>query len=575
MEALILEIAREIADEGGQAWYAGGYVRDRLLGRDSEDYDVEVYGLALARLEPLLRSHGTVRAVGRAFGVLKFVTPRGEADFSIPRRENKEGSGHRGFVVDLDPTITPEEACSRRDFTVNAMLMNVLDGRVLDFFGGRRDLERRVLEQAPGREVRPTGDIDEVGRRGVRLNGMWDRLPCPMDEPASGEWETIRVPGVVTIHRKDRAMWVVRRFALPEWFEGRRALLHFGAVCMYCEVWLNGRYLGSHAGRGWGGGIYSQSHGYLVTLAGNQIVSNIACTDPTSAGDGGGVYLFGGEASLVENQIINNLGHGANDSSGGGMYLESLTWGEVLSNVIQSNVGSKTTNGYGSGLYVSSGRVRLAGNLIEDNWSHSGHGGGLDSAWSDLEITANRIISNTSRLGGGMYIRALKPVTITNNLIAQNDGGNFGGGACLWKCFSDPTQAILANNTIVDNGPDGVATSGSVVVTMTNNLLAGNPVGISTSEPASLTLTADTNLFWNGSDPITGTNAILADPLFAPGYYLHKGSPAIDAGVDIPWLTIDLDGVPRPLGGYDIGAYEGAVDWDWGAFLPLALRNAQ
>ncbi|MCD6361115.1 MAG: hypothetical protein J7M38_09640, partial [Armatimonadetes bacterium] len=133
------------------------------------------------------------------------------------------------WLDQIELAAVDEEAIKRRS----------LDGR---------DLELRVLEQAPGREVRPTGDIDEVGRRGVRLNGMWDRLPCPMDDPASGEWETIRVPGVVTIHRKDRAMWVVRRFALPEWFEGRRALLHFGAVCMYCEVWLNGRFLGSHAG---------------------------------------------------------------------------------------------------------------------------------------------------------------------------------------------------------------------------------------------------------------------------------------------------------------------------------------
>jgi hypothetical protein len=172
-----------------------------------------------------------------------------------------------------------------------------------------------------------------------------------------------------------------------------------------------------------------------------------------------------------------------------------------------------------------------------------------------------------------MLIRGSEPITIANNLIVQNEGGFRGGGIYLTDTYSDPTRAILANNTIADNGPDGVATWKSVVITMTNNLLVGNPVGILLSHPASVTLTADTNLFWNDSDPITGTNAILAGPLLAPDYRLRKGSPAIDAGVDIPWLTTDLDGDPRPLGGYDIGAYEDVEDWV--ALLPLMLCNSQ
>lgn len=329
--------------------------------------------------------------------------------------------------------------------------------------------------------------------------------------------------------------------------------------------------LGSHSGRGWGGGIYSysQDDSHLTTLVENQIVSNIAGTDPASNGDGGGVYVLGGEASLVGNQIVDNLGHGANQCRGGGVKLTSLAWGEVLTNVIRGNVGSRTTNGYGSGLYVSGGKVRVAGNHIEDNWSVSGNGGGLESAWSDLEITGNRIISNTSGAGGGMYIRSITPVTMANNLIVRNGGGFCGGGMYLVHLIPDPTPAILVNNTVADNSPDGIATWGYVVLTMTNNLLAGNPVGILASHPASLTLAADTNLFYDTSDLLTGTNGILEDPLLTADYRVPPGSPAVDRGLDVPWLTTDIDGNPRPQGGgYDLGAFEVLY-----VYLPLTLRN--
>ncbi|MBM4118342.1 HD domain-containing protein [bacterium] len=146
MRSLIRTLAEEIAAGGGRAYYVGGCVRDRLLGLPSLDLDIEVYGLPLAALEALLARHGRVQAVGRTFGILKFRARRGgEADFGLPRRESLSGRGHRGFTVDLDPSITPREACARRDFTVNAMLEDVLTGEVHDFFGGRADLAARRL----------------------------------------------------------------------------------------------------------------------------------------------------------------------------------------------------------------------------------------------------------------------------------------------------------------------------------------------------------------------------------------------------------------------------------------------
>ena len=98
-----LALARTIREAGGRALLVGGWVRDRLLELDSKDYDFEVYGLPVARLEEVLGKFGEVIAVGRAFGVLRV---KGlDIDFSIPRRDSKTGRGHRGFLVELDPGL--------------------------------------------------------------------------------------------------------------------------------------------------------------------------------------------------------------------------------------------------------------------------------------------------------------------------------------------------------------------------------------------------------------------------------------------------------------------------------------
>jgi tRNA nucleotidyltransferase (CCA-adding enzyme) len=145
----ILEQLQPILDAiqaaGGQPLIVGGAVRDILLGHSPKDLDVEVYQLDVERLAVALAPFGRIDAVGRSFGVLKLRTPAGqEFDFALPRRESKIGAGHRGFLAAPDPTMTPQEAAARRDFTINAMAITP-DGRVLDFFGGQDDLRARIL----------------------------------------------------------------------------------------------------------------------------------------------------------------------------------------------------------------------------------------------------------------------------------------------------------------------------------------------------------------------------------------------------------------------------------------------
>ncbi|HEX6161995.1 MAG TPA: HD domain-containing protein [Vicinamibacterales bacterium] len=145
-------IATVIADAGGRALCVGGFVRDRLRsqtrssagqGADgtAKDLDIEVFGIPQDQLLALLQSLGKVVPAGQAFPVYKL----GEIDVALPRRESKTGRGHKGFTVEGDHTMSFEDAARRRDFTINAIGWDPLTDEYLDPFGGRRDLELRVL----------------------------------------------------------------------------------------------------------------------------------------------------------------------------------------------------------------------------------------------------------------------------------------------------------------------------------------------------------------------------------------------------------------------------------------------
>jgi tRNA nucleotidyltransferase (CCA-adding enzyme) len=134
-------IALAIRDAGGRALIVGGWVRDRLLGRDSKDIDLEVYGVDAAPLRQILETFGRVETVGESFQVYKL----GDIDVSLPRRESKAGRGHRGFDVTGDPHLSIADAARRRDFTVNAIAWDPLTGEYEDPFDGRGDISRRVL----------------------------------------------------------------------------------------------------------------------------------------------------------------------------------------------------------------------------------------------------------------------------------------------------------------------------------------------------------------------------------------------------------------------------------------------
>lgn len=138
----VIELARAIRDEGGRALLVGGCVRDELMGIVPKDWDLEVYELAPERLREILDRFGTVNVVGEAFTVYKLGA---DLDVSLPRRERKSGRGHRGFVIEGDPSMSVAEATRRRDFTINAILQDPLTDEILDPFEGQKDIAGRTL----------------------------------------------------------------------------------------------------------------------------------------------------------------------------------------------------------------------------------------------------------------------------------------------------------------------------------------------------------------------------------------------------------------------------------------------
>ena len=121
-----------------RVYLVGGCVRDALLGREIYDYDIEVYDIKPAKLDELMAG---IRAsgVGKSYFIYKYKN----YDLGLPRSESKTGKTHKDFAVSYinDPSL----ASLRRDFTVNAMMMNIFNGEILDFHGGKKDLERKTL----------------------------------------------------------------------------------------------------------------------------------------------------------------------------------------------------------------------------------------------------------------------------------------------------------------------------------------------------------------------------------------------------------------------------------------------
>lgn len=139
------KICKIVKEAGGEAWYVGGYVRDRLLGKTPKDIDLEVYNIAPDYLPQLLIDNGVnVRAVGRSFPV--WTTDDG-VDIALPRVEVGDGLHHADNVrIKYDATMPVSEAMKRRDLTINTfMRCGAGDGRLVYCKGAMDDLRYGII----------------------------------------------------------------------------------------------------------------------------------------------------------------------------------------------------------------------------------------------------------------------------------------------------------------------------------------------------------------------------------------------------------------------------------------------
>ena len=178
-----------------RVYLVGGAVRDRLLGLTPRENDWVVVG---ARPEDLLNQG--YRQVGASFPV--FLHPETSEEYALARRERKEGHGYHGFAVDFHPDVSLEEDLQRRDLTINAMAQDS-NGDIIDPYGGRQDLQNRVLRHVSAAFTEDPLRVLRVARFAARLAPLGfsvhpDTVKLMHEVTASGEMEHLAAERVWT-----------------------------------------------------------------------------------------------------------------------------------------------------------------------------------------------------------------------------------------------------------------------------------------------------------------------------------------------------------------------------------------
>ncbi len=167
-----LDVVRKLQAAGFQALWAGGCVRDELLGLVPADYDVATN----ARPEQLRSLFRRRNEIGASFGVVQVIGPRDDAghwttvEVATFRSDVSYTDGRRPDAVVFS---SPEEDAKRRDFTINGMFFDPVTEELIDFVGGKTDLDARILRAIGEPAARFTEDKLRI-LRGVRIAARFD-----------------------------------------------------------------------------------------------------------------------------------------------------------------------------------------------------------------------------------------------------------------------------------------------------------------------------------------------------------------------------------------------------------------
>ena len=202
-----LKVLYRLHQNNYAAYLVGGSVRDLLLGRRPKDFDIGTnahpyqvkrlfrncwiigrrFRLAHVRFGPKTIEVATFR---RQLTAEELAAPEEPPDEGIPL---EPGPGHHDRMLHRDNTFgTPEEDAFRRDFTVNALFYDIADFSIIDYTGGLRDLEARVIRSIG----EPTERFQEDPVRMIRAVSMASRLDFSIDPP---------IDAAIAAHRADLA----------------------------------------------------------------------------------------------------------------------------------------------------------------------------------------------------------------------------------------------------------------------------------------------------------------------------------------------------------------------------------
>lgn len=145
-----MKFVEKIRAMGGRVFLVGGWVRDTWRKAAAKDKDYVLVGV---EEKNFCENFPLAQRVGRAFPVYLLEIGGKTVEIAFARREKKTGMGYTGFSVVYDAQVTIEEDLQRRDTTMNSLAMELPEGRLLDLFGGCRDIENHTIRAISGHFV--------------------------------------------------------------------------------------------------------------------------------------------------------------------------------------------------------------------------------------------------------------------------------------------------------------------------------------------------------------------------------------------------------------------------------------
>ena len=190
-------------------YLVGGAVRDMVMGREIYDLDIECFGIDPETFDAAMRRLGA-KGVGKSFFVYKY----GHLDIALPRIERKVARGHRGFSVEI--ARDTKEASRRRDFTMNALMLDLQRGEIVDHWGGLDDIRKRLIR------VVDFEKFAEDSLRVLRAMQFSARLKFRIEKESRDLMRSIALDDLT----HERIFWEFEKMFMAQW-------LHYGLFAMF------------------------------------------------------------------------------------------------------------------------------------------------------------------------------------------------------------------------------------------------------------------------------------------------------------------------------------------------------